>query len=164
MTKRFSRFVQSWNRQDGAYIFDRQIPTKYNSIWVCMDIMNELAEENKQLKKQLDETIEGLHKEITTSENAFEGLMNENKELRDACKGYDWYKLYKQLLNENEQLKKDNEWLFKCIENQSALIHELDSVIMAYNMEHKITIKLTEKDLKTLDKALSYYTHQKVEK
>ena len=67
------------------------------------------------------------------------------------------------LYEENEQLKKDNEWLFKCVENQSALIHELDSRIMAYNMEHKITINLTEKDLKTLDKALSYYTHQKVE-
>lgn len=64
-----------------------------------------LKKENEQLKKQLDETIEGLHKEITTSENAFEGLMNENKELRDACKNYDWYKLYNQLLNENEQLK-----------------------------------------------------------
>ena len=64
---------------------------------------------------------------------------------------------------ENEQLKSDNEWLLKCIGNQSAIIHELDNTIMAYNMEHKITIKLTEKDLKTLDKALSYYTHQKVE-
>ena len=64
---------------------------------------------------------------------------------------------------ENEQLKSDNEWLLKCIENQSVIIHELDNTIMAYNMEHKITIKLTEKDLKTLDKALSYYTHQKVE-
>lgn len=67
------------------------------------------------------------------------------------------------LSEENEQLKKDNEWLFKCVENQSVLIQELDSAIMAYNMEHKITIKLTEKDLKTLDKALSYYTHQEVE-
>ena len=64
---------------------------------------------------------------------------------------------------ENERLKSDNEWLLKCIGNQSAIIHELDNTIMAYNMEHKITIKLTEKDLKTLDKALSYYTHQKVE-
>ena len=67
------------------------------------------------------------------------------------------------LYEENEQLKSDNEWLLKCIENQSVIIHELDNTIMAYNMEHKITIKLTEKDLKTLDKALSYYTHQKVE-
>ena len=64
---------------------------------------------------------------------------------------------------ENEKLKSDNEWLIKCIGDQSAIIHELDNTIMAYNMEHKITIKLTEKDLKTLDKALSYYTHQKVE-
>ena len=61
------------------------------------------------------------------------------------------------------ELHEENEWLFKCVENQSALIHELDNTIMAYNIEHNITIKLTEKDLKTLDKALSYYTHQKVE-
>lgn len=73
-------------------------------------------------------------------------------------------KILNQLVDENEQLKKDNEWLLQCIKNQSVIIQELDSAIMAYNMEHKITIKLTEKDLRTLDKALSYYTHQKVEK
>lgn len=72
--------------------------------------------------------------------------------------------LLNKLSDKNEQLKKDNEWLFKCVENQSVLIQELDSAIMAYNMKHKITIKLTEKDLKTLDEALSYYTHQEVEK
>ena len=44
--------------------------------------LNELVEENEELRKQLDETIDGLHKQITTSENAFEGLMKENKELR----------------------------------------------------------------------------------
>ena len=69
----------------------------------------------------------------------------------------------KEVVDKLNELTEENEWLFKCVENQSALIHELDSRIMAYNMEHKITIKLTEKDLKTLDKALSYYTHQKVE-
>ena len=53
MTKKFPRFVQSWNKQDGAYIFDRQIPIKYNSIWVCMDVMNDLAEENEDLRARL---------------------------------------------------------------------------------------------------------------
>ena len=48
----------------------------------CRKSYEKLYEENNQLKKQLDETIEGLHKEITTSENAFEGLMKENKELK----------------------------------------------------------------------------------
>ena len=72
-------------------------------------------------------------------------------------------KLLNNLHEENEELKKDNNWLLQCVKNQSAIIQELDSVIMAYNMEHKIIIKLTEKDLRTLDKALSYYTHQKVE-
>ena len=41
-----------------------------------------LKKEHEEMQKQLDKTIDGLHKEITTSENAFEGLMNENKELR----------------------------------------------------------------------------------
>lgn len=86
--------IENESLEDGA--------TKYAELY------HKSLKENEQLKKQLDETIEGLHKEITTSENAFEGLMNENKELRDACKNYDWYKLYKQLLNENEQLKSDN--------------------------------------------------------
>lgn len=85
------------------------------------------------------------------------------KDGNEALYCYEVVDLLNSLYKENEQLKKDNEWLFKCVENQSVLIQELDSAIMAYNMEHKIVIKLTEKDLRTLDKALSYYTHQKVE-
>ena len=80
--KRFPRFVQSWNRQDGAYIFDRQIPTKYNSIWVCMDIMNDLAEENEELKYSLSVYMVDLNK------------------YKDRCSV---------LEQENEKLKKDLE-------------------------------------------------------
>ena len=53
MTKRFARFVQSWNRQDGAYVFDRKEPKQYHTIWECMDIMNELHEENEQCKMMI---------------------------------------------------------------------------------------------------------------
>lgn len=43
---------------------------------------NEVCNELNNLQKQLDEVINLLHKEIKTSENAFLGLMQENKELR----------------------------------------------------------------------------------
>lgn len=44
--------------------------------------LNELYDENQKLQKQLDEVTNLLHKEIKTSKNAFYGLMQENKELR----------------------------------------------------------------------------------
>ena len=109
--------------------------------------LNELHEENQSSK----EFIEQLQEELVLFKKA------------GANMGIDLNAQITALKQENEQLKKDNEWLLQCVKNQSVIIQELDSVIMAYNMEHKIIIKLTEKDLRTLDKASSYYTHQKVE-
>lgn len=43
---------------------------------------NEVCNELNNLQKQLDEVTNLLHKEIKTSKNAFYGLMQENKELR----------------------------------------------------------------------------------
>lgn len=43
---------------------------------------NEVCNELNNLQKQLDEVANLLHKEIKTSKNAFYGLMQENKELR----------------------------------------------------------------------------------
>ena len=43
---------------------------------------NEVCNELNSLQKQLDEVTNLLHKEIKTSENVFDGLMQENKELR----------------------------------------------------------------------------------
>lgn len=44
--------------------------------------LNELYDENQKLQKQLDEVTNLLDKEVKTSKNAFYGLMQENKELR----------------------------------------------------------------------------------
>lgn len=144
---------------------------------VTMDLtglLNTLHEENEQLKTKNNAYIQDI--EVFKEENTH--LKLENDELRSIKKfaeihGINIFKIDEafqkcwndngKLIKENEQLKIDNKWLLKCIENQSILIQELDSIIMAHNMEHKITIKLTKKDLKTLDKALSYYTHEKVE-
>ena len=43
---------------------------------------NEVCNHLNNLQKQLDEVTNLLHKEIKTSKNAFYGLMQENKELR----------------------------------------------------------------------------------
>ena len=43
---------------------------------------NEVCNKLNSLQKQLDEVTNLLHKEIKTSENVFDGLMQENKELR----------------------------------------------------------------------------------
>ena len=54
-----------------------------------VDRLNELHEENQKLKEanqdlqyKIGEVTNLLHKEIKTSKNAFYGLMQENKELR----------------------------------------------------------------------------------
>ena len=44
------------------------------------------------------------HSEICNELNA---LVDENEQLKQNCKNYEWYKQYKTVLNENEQLKKD---------------------------------------------------------
>ena len=43
---------------------------------------NEVCNDLNNLQKQLDEVTNLLHKEVKTSKNAFYGLMQENKELR----------------------------------------------------------------------------------
>ena len=44
--------------------------------------VHELKEENKELKNELDKSIEMLNKEINSSEKVFNGLMEENQELK----------------------------------------------------------------------------------
>lgn len=143
-----------------------------------VDLLNELNDECEFLKIDNEALEDGAtkyaklsHKSLKENEELKKLLKCSRKEANDYCEELmekdEFIRLYKrqrdEVIEENKQLKKDNEWLFKCVENQSALIQELDSTIMAYNMEHKIIIKLTEKELRTLDKALSYYTHQEVE-
>ena len=39
-------------------------------------------------------------------------LADENEQLKENCKNYEWYKQYKTLLNENEQLKQQMQRLY----------------------------------------------------
>ena len=151
---------------------NEQLRTKNNAYIQDIEVFKEenthLKLENEQLKsdaKYWGQTAESRLKEI-------DKLRQRNKRLEEKIQRERtsftktrerWSKeaenKIKELSEENEQLKSDNKWLLICVKNQSVIINELDSIIMAYNMEHKIVIKLTEKDLKTLDEALSYYTH-----
>ena len=45
--------------------------------------LNALHEENKELKQQLDKTIDMLNKEINTSETAFDGILKEKQDYKD---------------------------------------------------------------------------------
>lgn len=84
-------------------------------------------------------------------------LHEDNEKLKQNCKNYKWYKQYKQLLNENEQLKQDNNALIHLLENQSMIIQELHSKLLEYQVKEPIT--LTKEDLELMGKAVSYYTH-----
>lgn len=61
------------------------------------------------------------------------------------------------LLNENEQLKQDNNALIHLLENQSMIIQELHSKLLEYQIQEPIV--LTKEDLELMGKAISYYTH-----
>jgi len=54
-----------------------------NNLLKSGDDLTDCECEVAKLKKQLNETTELLHKEIKTSENAFDGLMQENKKLKE---------------------------------------------------------------------------------
>ena len=43
-------------------------------------------------------------------------LYEENRQLRDNCKNYVWYKAYKRLLNKNKQLEQKNHKIKRTIE------------------------------------------------
>lgn len=73
----------------GYPITDNKTGTVYNcnsNIWMkeLVGVLNALHEENKSLKKQLDDTIDLLAKEINSSENAFEGLLKENQHIKQT--------------------------------------------------------------------------------
>ena len=61
----------------------------------------DLERENEQLKQQNKYNEEFIVDVMADCKR----LEKENEELKSNCKNYEWYKQYKQLLNENEQLK-----------------------------------------------------------
>ena len=83
--------IYTYNDYDKGYTHSLTVKDDNISEFIeeVIVLLNKLDENNKYLKKELDNTIEMLHKEITTSEYAFDGLMKENKELRSIIKNYE---------------------------------------------------------------------------
>ena len=121
-------------------------------------LLNELHEENEQLKTQLQNTSDQrdeFHRGARENANRVGKLEKENEQLRhDATililSNQDYRK-------ENEQLKQDNNALIHLLENQSMIIQELHSKLLEYQIQEPIV--LTKEDLKLMGKAISYYTH-----
>ena len=101
--------------------------------------LNELNEENEQLKFQLQNTSD--------QRDEFHRGARENANRVGK------------LEKENEQLKQDNNALIHLLENQSIIIQELHSKLLEYQLKEPIV--LTKEDLELMGKALSYYTHRK---
>ena len=66
-------------RENGVNMWRNKVHVRLNELY---DENQKLKEANQDLQYKIDEVINLLHKEIKTSKNAFYGLMQENKELR----------------------------------------------------------------------------------
>lgn len=66
-------------RENGVNMWRNKVRVRLNELY---DENQKLKEANQDLQYKLDEVTNLLHKEIKTSKNAFYGLMQENKELR----------------------------------------------------------------------------------
>ena len=88
MTERFmvddcGTLIDMTNRNTYDYVSD-----------VC-SLLNEQHETIQRLKQNIDELL---------SVDIEEELLKENEQLKQNCKNYEWYKQYKNLLDENEIL------------------------------------------------------------
>ena len=66
-------------RENGVNMWRNKVHVRLNELY---DENQKLKEANQDLQYKIDEVTNLLHKEIRTSKNAFYGLMQENKELR----------------------------------------------------------------------------------
>lgn len=66
-------------RENGVNMWRNKVHVRLNELY---DENQKLKEANQDLQYKIDEVTNLLHKEIKTSKNAFYGLMQENKELR----------------------------------------------------------------------------------
>ena len=66
-------------RENGVNMWRNKVHVRLNELY---DENQKLKEANQDLQHKIDEVTNLLHKEIKTSKNAFYGLMQENKELR----------------------------------------------------------------------------------
>ena len=66
-------------RENGVNMWINKVHVRLNELY---DEKQKLKEANQDLQYKIGEVTNLLHKEIKTSKNAFYGLMQENKELR----------------------------------------------------------------------------------
>lgn len=66
-------------RENGVNMWRNKVHVRLNELY---DENQKLKEANQDLQHKIYEVTNLLHKEIKTSKNAFYGLMQENKELR----------------------------------------------------------------------------------
>lgn len=114
-----------WSK-DGFYKFkfDGYIVSNFMGLLSLLNCLHLHYEENKQLKQQLDDSIEMQNKQINSAENAFEELLKEKEQLKKEInilrgalginESYDYDRLLKEnehLENENLELKEDNKKL-----------------------------------------------------
>ena len=66
-------------RENGVNMWRNKVHARLNELY---DENQKLKEANQDLQYKIGEVTNLLHKEIKTSKNAFYGLMQENKELR----------------------------------------------------------------------------------
>lgn len=66
-------------RENGVNMWRNKVHVRLNELY---DENQKLKEANQDLQYKIGEVTNLLHKEIKTSKNAFYGLMQENKELR----------------------------------------------------------------------------------
>ena len=114
----------------GMFEFKQDEFPVYFCFHKIIDLLNEQHEEIKELQRHLD-------------------LMR--------CGALTDDKRIKELYDENEQLKQDNNALIHLLENQSMIIQELHSKLLEYQIQEPIV--LTKEDLELMGKAISYYTH-----
>lgn len=102
-----------------------------NVIGICnvlndqSDQINELEKENEQLKKEnedLSDEVYILQDDILNKR--VRNLIEENEQLKQNCTNYAWYKQYKILLNENEELQSDLEELHEICKQYETKLHE----------------------------------------
>ena len=95
MTKRYSLRINA--KDKGVKIFDNIDDDN----WRILNLHFNNYEDTQFVKSKLIPVVALLNEHYDEIVN----LQKENEQLKKNCKNYEWYKQYKQVVNENEQLQ-----------------------------------------------------------
>lgn len=90
---------------------------------VC-ELLNLLNDENEKLKQQLADEFNQSNSVTIVQKNIINDLKKENQELKENCKNYTWYRQYKIILNENEELQTELEELKEILKQYETIIQK----------------------------------------